>query len=257
MEKIYLRQGDCLEVMKDIPDKSIDMILCDLPYGTTFCKWDNVIPFEPLWEQYNRIIKDNGCIALFADGMFMAELMMSNKKMWKYNLVWDKVLPSGFLNANRMPLRSHEEICIFYKKQPTYNPQKVKGQPNHSKGKPKEYKNNNYGDFEFVDNTKELGDMKHPVSILRFQKPHPSVSVHSTQKSIEVCKWLIKTYTNENELVLDNCMGSGTTGVACVKTNRAFIGIELDENYFNIAKERIESTVQQLSIFDLTRGSKL
>lgn len=236
-----LLQGDCLELMAKIPNKSIDMILCDLPYQRTQNQWDIMIPIDKLWEQYNRIIKDNGCIALFADGMFMAELMMSNKKMWKYNLVWDKVLPSGFLNANRMPLRSHEEICIFYKKQPTYNPQKVKGKPNHSKGKPKECENNNYGDFEFVDNSKELGDMKHPVSILKFSKPHPSVSVHPTQKSVEVCEWLIKSYTNEGELVLDNCMGSGSTGVACLNTGRNFIGMELDEKYFNIAKERIEN----------------
>lgn len=236
-----LLQGDCLELMKKIPDKSVDMILCDLPYQRTQNQWDIMIPVDKLWEQYNRIIKDNGCIALFADGMFMAELMMSNKKMWKYNLVWDKMIPSGFLNANRMPLRSHEEICIFYKKQPTYNPQKIKGKPNHSKGKPKDCGNNNYGNYEFVDNSKELGDMKHPVSILRFSKPHPSVSVHPTQKSIEVCEWLIKSYTNEGMLVLDNCMGSGSTGIACMNTNRNFIGIELDENYFNVAKERIES----------------
>jgi site-specific DNA-methyltransferase (adenine-specific) len=237
--QIDIRHGDCLELMKGIPDKSIDMILCDLPYQRTQNQWDIMIPISELWDQYNRIIKDSGCIALFADGMFMAELMLSNKKMWKYNLVWDKVLPTGFLNANRMPLRSHEEICIFYKRQPTYNPQKVKGKPSHSRGKPKEYENNNYGDFEFVDNSKELGDMKHPVSIVRFPKPHPSVSVHPTQKSVEVCEWLIKSYTNEGEWVLDNCMGSGSTGVACKNTGRHFIGIELDKNYFNIAKERI------------------
>ena len=234
----------------------MDMILCDLPYGTTRNQWDSVIPFTPLWEQYNRIIKDNGVIALFSDGMFMAELMMSNKKMWKHNLVWDKVLPSGFLNANRMPLRSHEEICIFYKKQPAYNPQKVKGNPNHSKGKPKKNENNNYGNFEFVDNAKELGDMKHPVSIVKFSKPHPSVAVHPTQKPVEVCEWLIKTYTNEGETVLDNCMGSGSTGIACVNTNRNFIGIELDEEYFEIAKNRIYGNKQQLSIFD-TEDNKL
>lgn len=251
---IDLRLGDCLEVMKDIPDKSVDMILCDLPYQRTQNQWDVMIPIDKLWEQYNRVIKDTGCIALFADGMFMAALMMSNKKMWKYNLVWDKVLPSGFLNANRMPLRSHEEICIFYKKQPTYNPQKVKGKPNHSKGNSKECENNNYGDFEFVDNSKELGDMKHPVSILRFSKPHPSVSVHPTQKSVEVCEWLIKSYTNEGDLVLDNCMGSGSTGVACVNTNRRFIGIELDETYFNIAKQRIYESTKQLTITDLLEG---
>ena len=238
---VDLIQGDCLQLMKNIKSKTADMILCDLPYQRTQNQWDIMIPIDKLWEQYNRVIKDNGCIALFSDGMFMAELMMSNKKMWKYNLVWDKVLPSGFLNANRMPLRSHEEICIFYKKQPIYNPQKIKGKPNHSKGKPKDCENNNYGDFEFVDNSKELGDMKHPVSIVRFSKPHPSVSVHPTQKPVEICEWLIRTYTNEGMLVLDNCMGSGSTGVACVNTGRNFIGIELDENYFNVAKNRIES----------------
>ena len=241
MNNYQLYNDDCLKVMPNIPDKSIDMILCDLPYQRTKNKWDIIIPFDKLWSQYNRIAKDNACIALFSDGMFMAELMMSNVKMWRYNLVWDKVLPSGFLNANRMPLRSHEEVCIFYKKQPVYNPQKVKGNPNHSKGKPKCCNNNNYGNFEFVDNSSELGDMKHPVSILKFPKPHPSISVHPTQKSVNLCEWLIKSYTNEKMTVLDNCMGVGTTGVACMNTNRNFIGIELESNYFNIAKDRIEN----------------
>lgn len=246
MSEYKLHNGDCLELMKDIPDKSVDMILCDLPYGTTQNKWDSIIPYDKLWEQYNRIIKNNGCIALFCDGMFMAELMMSNKKMWKYNLVWDKVLTSGFLNANRMPLRSHEEIAIFYEKQPTYNPQKTKGKPNHSKGTPKECQNNNYGEYDFVDNTKELGDMKHPKSIITIQKPHPSKMIHPTQKPVELLEWLINTYTNENDTVLDNCMGSGSTGVACLNTNRNFIGIELDENYFNIAEERIGQREQDI-----------
>lgn len=238
-----LYNDDCLNTMKDIQDRSVDMILCDLPYQRTQNKWDIIIPFDKLWEQYNRIITDNGCIALFADGMFMAELMMSNKKMWKYNLVWDKVLTSGFLNANKQPLRQHEEIVIFYKKQPIYNPQKTLGKPNHSKGKSKETANNNYGDFNFVDNREKLGDMKHPTSILQFSKPHPSIMKHPTEKSVEVCEWLIKTYTNEYMIVLDNCMGSGTTGVACMNINRKFIGIESDENYFNIAKERIEKII--------------
>jgi site-specific DNA-methyltransferase (adenine-specific) len=237
--------GDCLELMKDIPSGSIDMILADLPYGRTQNKWDSIIPFDKLWEHYNRIIKDNGCIALFADGLFMADLMMSNRKMWRYNLVWNKVLTSGFLNANRMPLRQHEEVCIFYKKQPTYNPQKIKGKPNHSKGKPKICDSNNYGAYDFVDNGKEHGDMKHPTSILTFSKPHPSVMLHPTEKSIECCKWLIKTYTNECDLVLDNCMGSGTTAVACINTNRNFIGFELDPTYYAIAEERIKKAKAQ------------
>lgn len=251
MSKIELFQGDCLEIMKNIPDKSIDMILCDLPYGVlnksnSNAKWDSVIPFDDLWNSYERIIKDNGCIALFADGMFMANLMQSNKKMWRYNLVWDKELTSGFLNANRMPLRSHEEICIFYKKLPTYNPQFTEGEPLHGMGKKfsqEKNKNNNYGDFDSCNNpsAKREGDTKkYPKSIIKFPRPASCVMVHPTQKPVELLEWLIKTYTNKNETVLDTCMGSGSTGVACKNLNRDFIGIELNEEYFNIAKERIE-----------------
>lgn len=232
--------GDCLDIMPLIPSESIDMILCDLPYGRTHNRWDAVIPFDELWENYNRIIKSNGVIALFCDGMFMAELMVSNKKMWRYNLVWDKVLPSGFLNANRQPLRSHEEICIFYKKQPTYNPQKFKGQANHSKGSSQKNTNNNYGRFEIVDNREELGDMKHPRSIWSFQKPHPSKMVHPTEKSLECVECLIKTYTNEGDLILDNTMGSGTTCLGAFNTCRKFIGIEKNSDYFEIAINKLE-----------------
>ena len=245
---IDLHKGDCLELMKSIPDHSIDMILCDLPYGRTQNKWDAIIPFVEMWEQYERIIKSNGCIALFCDGLFMAELMLSNRKWWKYNLVWDKVLTSGFLNANRMPLRSHEEIAIFYKELPTYNPQKVKGKPNHSKGAPKEVSNNNYGQFGFVDNSAELGDMKHPKSIITVPKPHPSTMIHPTQKPVEVLEWLINTYTNEGETVLDNCMGSGSTGIACINTHRNFVGIERDDEYFQKAKDRIETHKREASV---------
>ena len=231
--------------MKNISDKSIDMILCDLPYGvTTKNKWDNVIPFEPLWKEYMRIIKEHGTIVLFGQDKFTAECMLSNKKMHRYNLIWDKVLTSGFLNANRMPLREHEDIMVFYSKLPTYNPQKVKGNPCHSRGKivgslnDAHVQNNNYHDFKCV-NTE--GNMKYPTSILRFPKPHPSKSVHPTQKPVELLEYLIKTYTNPGDLVLDNCMGSGSTGVACVKTGRDFIGIEIDNKYFEIAKGRIEN----------------
>lgn len=234
-----LIMGDCLDIMPLIEEKSIDMILCDLPYGRTQNKWDAVIPFDELWWNYNRIIKDNGVIALFADGMFMAELMVSNKKMWKYNIVWDKVLISGFLNANKQPLRSHEEIVIFYNKQPTYNPQKVKGNPNHSKGTSQKNTNNNYGKFNIVDNREELGDMKHPKSIWTFQKPHPSKMIHPTEKPLDCIENLIKTYTNEGDLVLDNCMGSGTTCLGAKNLNRRFIGIEKEEKYFDLAVSRI------------------
>lgn len=248
MSDILLKQGDCFDWLKYTPNKSIDMILCDLPYGTTQNKWDSQIPLDLLWKQYNRIIKDNGAICLFCDGMFMAQLMLSNPKMWRYNLVWDKVLPSGFLNANRMPLRRTEEIAVFYKKQPTYNPQKTIGQPNHSKGKAvgktsdeESQTNNNYHNYTIVDNNKELGNLKHPTSLITISKTHPSKSYHPTEKPVELCEWLIKTYTNEGDTVLDNCMGSGSTGVACVNTNRNFIGIELDEKYFKIAEERINN----------------
>ena len=240
IEKNSLILGDCLEVMPKIESESIDMILCDLPYGRTQNRWDAIIPFDELWKNYNRIIKPNGVIALFCDGMFMAELMVSNKKMWRYNLVWDKILPSGFLNANRQPLRSHEEIVIFYKKQPTYNPQKFKGQANHSKGTSQKNTNNNYGKFEIVDNRDELGDMKHPRSIWSFQKPHPSKMVHPTEKSLECVECLIKTYTNEGDIVLDNTMGSGTTCLGALNTNRYYVGIEKDEQYFEIAVKKIE-----------------
>ena len=239
MDDILLYLGDCLDVMKIIPDGSIDMVLCDLPYSRTHNRWDIKIPFDKLWENYERVAKENCAILLFSDGMFMADLMESNKKTWKYNLIWDKVLTSGFLNANRQPLRQHEEICVFYHKQPTYNPQKVKGSFNHGKGKEKVNSNNNYNAYKFIDNRDTLGNMKHPKSILSFSKDHPSVSVHPTQKPVSLLEYLIRTYTNEGETVLDNCMGSGSTGVACVNTGRKFIGIELDEKYYEIAEQRI------------------
>ena len=240
---ICLRQGDCLEVMKEIPDKSVDMILCDLPYGVTKNKIDIPLPFDLLWKQYNRIIKENGCIALFGQGLFFVDLINSNRKMFRYDLVWDKVLISGFLNAKRMPLREHEQIAIFYKKLPTYNPQFTTGNPLHGKGTAYKFNqlvNNNYGRFNKTEDLRKGETNKYPKSILKFSKPHPSVAKHATEKPVELLEYLIKTYTNEGNLVLDNCMGSGSTGVACVNTNRNFIGIELDENYFNIAKQRIK-----------------
>jgi site-specific DNA-methyltransferase (adenine-specific) len=243
-----LLQGDCLKLMKEIKDKSVDMILCDLPYGTTQNKWDSIIDLELLWKQYKRIIKDNGAIVLTAQDKFTAKLILSNEEIHKYNLVWDKVLTSGFLNANRMPLRVHENICIFYKKLPTYNPQKVIGEKNHSKGTMKTDVNNNYGKYGKIDNTEILGDMKHPKSIITFQKPHPSKCLHPTQKPLELFEWLIKTYTDEGDIVLDNCMGSGTTGVACKNLNRNFIGMELDDKYFKIAKERIDGVLHRKDV---------
>lgn len=242
--KLY--NGDCLEVMKTIPDKSVDMICCDLPYEVTQNKDDIKIPFEPLWKEYERIIKDNGCIALFAQGLFYVDLVNSNRKLFRYDLVWDKVLTSGFLNAKRMPLRQHEQIAIFYKKLPTYNPQFTQGKPLHGKGTSymdKELKNQNYGQFHQTEDLRKGSTEKYPTSILKFPKPHPSVAKHRTEKSIECIEYLIKTYTNEGDLVLDNCMGAGSCGIACKRSNRNFIGIELDKNYFDIAEKRINETL--------------
>ena len=244
---IDLRLGDCLELMKDIPDKSIDMILCDLPYGKTQNKKDKPLPFDKLWTEYKRIIKDNGCIALFCQGTFFVDLVNSNKKWFRYDLIWDKGLTTGFLNANRMPLRKHEQIAIFYEKQPVYNPQFSQGEPLHGKGakyKEKEMKNQNYGKFYPIEDNRAGSTDKYPTSILSFKKPHPSISKHRTEKPVALLEYLIKTYTNEGDVVLDNCMGSGSTGVACVKCNRNFIGIEIDEKYFNIAKNRIDDCVR-------------
>lgn len=248
MSKVQLYNGDCLEVMWQIPDGSVDMVLCDLPYGTTHNKWDATIPFDELWAHYNRIAKESAAIVLFAQGMFYVDLVNSNRENFRYDIVWDKKLKSGFLNAKVMPLRVHEQICVFYRSKPTYNPQKTKGEPNHSKGTAlfkKELTNNNYGEYKPME-CDTSDDMKYPISILTYQKPHPSKAVHPTQKPVDLLEYLIRTYTNEGDVVLDNTMGSGSTGVACVNTNRNFIGIEIEKHYFNIAKQRIEEVTKKL-----------
>lgn len=235
--------ADCFDILPLIIDKSIDMILCDLPYGTSQNKYDVILPFNKLWEQYERIIKDNGAIILFGQGLFYIDLVNSNRKLFRYDLVWDKQLTTGFLNANRMPLRVHENIAVFYKQLPTYNPQYTEGKSLHSKGKSylyKEHKNENYGKFEMVDDSRAGSTQKYPKSIISFQKPHPSKAQHRTEKSIEMLEWLIKTYTNENEIVLDNVMGSGTCGMAAVRTNRKFIGIEKEKYYYDVTIKRLQ-----------------
>jgi site-specific DNA-methyltransferase (adenine-specific) len=244
---MILLNNDCLEAMKNIESNSIDMILCDLPYGCTKNKWDSQISLPDLWTQYDRIIKNNGAVVLFSQGLFTSTVMTS-QKCWRYNLVWNKILTSGFLNSKRMPLRVHEDICIFYKKLPTYNPQMSKGRKNNSMGNCILHKNNNYGKMALVDNSDKLGEMKYPKSILTFSSPPPSKRIHPTQKPVALLENLIRTYTNENELVLDNCMGSGSTGVACINTNRRFIGIEKEKKYFDIAKNRIEKHDAQLQL---------
>lgn len=239
LNQIYL--GDCLDRMTEIEDNSVDLILTDLPYGVTNHKSDIIIPFEPLWKQYKRVLKTNGVVALFAQGIFYVDLVCSNREWFRYDLVWDKILSTGFLNANKMPLRSHEQIAIFYNGIPTYNPQKTEGKPLHSKGtayKTKEKVNNNYGDYEVLD-CDTTNTEKFPKSILTFQKPHPSVAQHRTEKSIPLLEWLIKTYTNKGEVVLDSCCGSGTTCIACMNTKRNYIGIEKDAEIYERAKERL------------------
>lgn len=239
---INLRQGDCLELMKEIPDKSIDMILCDLPYGTTACKWDIVIPFEPLWEQYNRIIKDNGNIVLFSKQPFTTILNNSNFKLFKYELIWCKQQATNPLCAKKRIMPIHENISIFYKKLGTYNPQMVYGKGNYKGFRGEKTIGEIYGENKSIHRDCSDGS-RYPTSVLYYNNVRKNI--HPTQKPLDLIKYLVKTYSNENDLVLDNCMGSGSTGVACVNTNRNFIGIELDENYFNIAKERIEKAKKE------------
>lgn len=213
--------------------------------GITQCKWDNKIDLNKLWVEYERIIKEHGVICLFSQTKFFYELIKSNEKLFRYDLIWDKVLVTGFLNANRQPLRRHEQIAIFYKKQHKYNPQMEIGQPLHGKGKiniSEKTKNNNvYGEFKYLEDTRKGSTEKYPTSILKFKKLHSSKMLHPTEKPVSLLEYLIKTYTNEKDVVLDNCMGSGSTGIACLNANRNFIGIELDKNTFEIAKKRIES----------------
>jgi len=231
---IKLINGDCLEIMKTIEDKSIDMILCDLPYGTTACKWDEIIPFEPLWEQYERIIKDDGAIVLFGSEPFSSALRMSNIKNFKYDWIWNKKLAGNGILAKRQPLKIHEIISVFNSN--IYIPQMTKGKMRKKMGlKESEITGGNSFAKEYVN------DEYYPVSIQEFSIANLRRGrLHPTQKPVALLEYLIKTYTLEGETVLDNCMGSGSTGVACINTNRNFIGIELDETYFNIAKKRIE-----------------
>jgi DNA modification methylase len=236
---IWLQQGDCLELMKNIPDGSVDMILCDLPYGTTACKWDTIIPFEPLWEQYERIIKDNGAIVLTASQPFTTKLIMSKLDWFRYTWVWNKKKAGNIFLAKKQPMKIHEDIVVFSKKPHFYNPQMVK--------RDKVKKSKNYGTGESFGGTREKEDKTYtythtyPKSIIEFSNAIQKGKVHPTQKPVPLLEYLIKTYTRDGETVLDNCMGSGSTGVACVNLKRNFIGIELEEKYFKIAEERINN----------------
>jgi len=254
INKIY--NMNCLEGMKLIDDKSIDMILCDLPYGTTACSWDIIIPFKPLWEQYERIIKDNGTILLFGSEPFSSLLRISNLKLYKYDWIWEKGRASGFVHAKNKPLKAHENISVFSKgttvhknqskNRMIYNPQMEKGKPYIKKitqintGKlnhePSE------ANINFVGTINKNNGTRYPRSVIKFSI-HNVGNIHPTQKPINLCEYLINTYTNENKLVLDNCMGSGTTAIACINTNRNYIGFELDTIYCDLANKRILDVV--------------
>lgn len=234
-----LMQGDCLELMKSIPSGSVDMILCDLPYGTTACKWDTIIPFEPLWEQYRRVIKPNGVIALNGSQPFSSALVMSNPSMYRHEWIWIKNRGSNFANTVREPFKEHEQVLIFSRGKWTYNRQMQErtgsGGDRVKYGVAFQSKSDNYRDFEGRPHA-NLPELRVPSS---WQKYNTEVGLHPTQKPVALCEYLIKTYTNDGETVLDNCMGSGTTGVAAKKLGRKFIGIEKDERYFRIASDRI------------------
>jgi len=239
LDKVHL--GDCLELMPSIPSKSVDMILCDLPYGTTACEWDSIIDMGKLWAEYERVIKDNGAIVLTANNIFTFTLYNSKPELFKYRIVWDKMMKIGHLSANKMPMKQYEDILVFYKNQPTYNPQKIKGAPYIMRRKQSmdapEYQ---IGAPIVRKDTINEGD-RYPSDILQipantFTKDK---GLHPTQKPVALFEWLIKTYTNEGEIVLDNCSGSGTTAIACLNSNRHFICIEKDETYYKKSLERI------------------
>jgi site-specific DNA-methyltransferase (adenine-specific) len=234
LNRIY--QMDCLEGMKLIDDKSIDMILCDLPYGTTACKWDTIIPFEPLWRQYERIIKDNGAIILTASQPFTSELISSNKKLFRYEIIWEKEQATNFVFIRKQIGKIHENICVFYKKQPTYNPQMRDGEKIKYSGSVNQVNSHE----QIISGKRKIveSDKRFPTSIIKFQRDR--TKLHPTQKPVKLFEYLIKTYTNEDDTVLDNCIGSGTTAVACTLNNRKWIGFETEQKYIELANKRLE-----------------
>ena len=253
LDKIY--NEDCLEGMKRIPDGSVDAVICDLPYevlndGNPDAQWDKMIPLDKLWNQFKRVTKPNAAIVLFAQGMFTADLMQSNRKMWRYNLVWDKCRTTGFLNCNRMPLRSHEDICIFYRELPTYNPQMTKGMRNHPRGFHND-KNSCYGKYQLVPRPNKGSRFKdkYPQSIISFEKINATEVVHPTQKPVDLLRYLILTYSNEGDTILDATIGSGTTAVAALMEKRHFIGFETNKEYFDIAQGRIDQVLRNPTLF--------
>lgn len=264
LDKLY--NGDCLELMNDIPDGTVDAVICDLPYGVLHRNnpnsgWDKCLPLDELWKHWLRIAKYNAPFILFGQGMFTAELMMSQPKLWKMNLIWQKNLATGFLNANRMPMRCHEDIVIFYRKQPVYNPQmEYKGYPSHPRGNGKhregnrcyeKYHNGNIYDSAHIKRVEPTADpnMRFPRSVLKFGKDRGKIILHPTQKPVNLLRWLIRTWSNEGDLILDCCAGSGSTLVAAIQEHRHFIGIEKKQEYYKLASSWVEKESSQLSIF--------
>ena len=253
MELNRIYNEDCLEGMKEIPDGSVDMILCDLPYGTTACSWDEIIPFDLLWEQYERVIKDNGAIVLTANQPFTSALVSSNIKIFRYEWIWDKIKASSGLHAKIQPMRSHESVLVFGKGKIPYYPIMRKGKPR-------------IDSVSIVNNGKAFGGkdvergydnnegLYYPKSVLHISNANQNGKFHPTQKPVALFEYLIKTYTNKNETVLDNCMGSGTTAIACMNTERNYIGFELDKTYYEKSLERIKNHATQTDIFDLLEG---
>jgi site-specific DNA-methyltransferase (adenine-specific) len=253
LKDIELMHGDCLEKMKEIKDKSIDMILCDLPYGTTACKWDSIIPLELLWKEYNRIIKDGGAIVLFGSNPFSSMLISSNIKAYKHQWIWNKKSAGNILVAKYQPLKIYEDIIVFSKDKVKYYPIFTENQEDRTKEKPVQKKTDLFSGLksgEFKPGNNKKGTQRYPKNILEFSAQSGecanSKRLHPTQKPVALLEYLIKTYTNEGETILDNCMGSGSTGEACLKTNRKFIGIEKDDNYFDIAVNRINGYIYKL-----------
>ncbi len=252
-------EGDCLKVMRKLPSKFVDMILCDLPYGTTCNKWDSVVPLNKLWQEYNRIIKNNGAIVLTSHNLFTAKLILSNEKFFKYKLIWEKSKPTNFLNVKKQPLRKHEDVCIFYKKQPTYNPQMTNGNP-YNKGVRKKQLTGSYGDFSAVEVKSNGG--RYPVDIIYFKTAESEGEVvHPTQKPVELGRYLIRTYTNPGDVVLDNACGSGSFLISALYEGRNFIGIEKNEgvhlfknkkiNYVSYSKKRAVNAYRAMREKDL------
>lgn len=248
-------EGDCLEIMKQLPDKSIDMVLCDLPYGTTQNKWDSVIPLGKLWQQYRRIVKDDGAIVLTSQGMFTAELMVSNPKMFRYKWIWEKSKSTNFLNAKKQPLRKHEDVCVFYRRQPVYHPQMIDGEP-YDKGIRKNQMSGSYGDFQPVHVHSD--GKRYPTDIIYFKTAESEGKVfHPTQKPVELGRYFVRTYTNPGDIVLDNTSGSGSFLVAALLEGRNFIGIEKNENvalfkkgdinYITVTKQRLRDAWNSMS----------